>query len=296
MEDSRVKQKKNLKRLALALLGVGVAAVLVACGGGGGSPSDREVPLGLGIGSAISWTPGTLAFSINPGGKQDVPVTFTSSVALSNVAVTVVPALKNIVSVSPTSFATLQAGQTATVTVKVAPSAAESLRLVEGTIRLVVGTSTVAKPLSVSLTLVAPQLINGVAVPPEPPPELNNATLAGFDTNGNGVRDDVERFFVTRYSKNRPVSAAALRSASGDQSVLTLSLASKEQAVQTLRNNLVSGVCAARAFRAEGLDATEELNWLFAKTYNTASRLSALNAVDALAGSFEQSVASIACN
>ena len=208
MEDSRVKQKKNLKRLALALFGVGVAAVLVACGGGGGS-SDRESPQGLGVGSAIAWTPGTLAFSINPGGRQDIPVTFTSSVALTNVSVQVVPELRNIVSVTPTSFASLAAGQNATVTLTFAPSATESLRLVQGTIRLVVGTSTVAKPLSVSLTLIAPQLVNGIAVPPEPPPALNNATLAGFDTNRNGVRDDVERLIVREFG-SQPTKLASL--------------------------------------------------------------------------------------
>lgn len=39
----------------------------------------------------------------------------------------------------------------------------------------------------------APEVINGITVPPEPPPTLNNATLAGVDSNKNGVRDDVER-------------------------------------------------------------------------------------------------------
>ena len=37
------------------------------------------------------------------------------------------------------------------------------------------------------------EVINGVTVPPEPAPDLNNATLAGVDVNNNGVRDDVER-------------------------------------------------------------------------------------------------------
>lgn len=35
--------------------------------------------------------------------------------------------------------------------------------------------------------------INGISVPPEPDATLNNATLAGVDSNNNGVRDDVER-------------------------------------------------------------------------------------------------------
>jgi hypothetical protein len=43
----------------------------------------------------------------------------------------------------------------------------------------------------------APQTINGISVPPEPDPVANNATLAGVDSNGNGVRDDVERRIAT---------------------------------------------------------------------------------------------------
>ena len=37
------------------------------------------------------------------------------------------------------------------------------------------------------------EVINGITVPPEPAPAINNATLAGVDVNSNGVRDDVER-------------------------------------------------------------------------------------------------------
>ena len=37
------------------------------------------------------------------------------------------------------------------------------------------------------------EFINGFPVPPEPDPILNNATIAGIDTNHNGVRDDIER-------------------------------------------------------------------------------------------------------
>ena len=40
------------------------------------------------------------------------------------------------------------------------------------------------------------EVINGITVPPEPSPEVNNATLAGVDINGNGVRDDIERFIA----------------------------------------------------------------------------------------------------
>lgn len=35
--------------------------------------------------------------------------------------------------------------------------------------------------------------INGITVPPAPDPVANSSTLAGVDSNKNGVRDDVER-------------------------------------------------------------------------------------------------------
>jgi hypothetical protein len=44
--------------------------------------------------------------------------------------------------------------------------------------------------------------INGIAVPPAPDAAANNATLAGVDSNGNGVRDDVERKIAESYPKN----------------------------------------------------------------------------------------------
>ena len=42
------------------------------------------------------------------------------------------------------------------------------------------------------------EVINGITVPPEPAPAINNATLAGVDVNHNGVRDDVERVIARR--------------------------------------------------------------------------------------------------
>lgn len=50
-------------------------------------------------------------------------------------------------------------------------------------------------------------MINGITVPPEPAPSINNATLAGVDLNGNGVRDDVERKIASLSSSMLTFSA-----------------------------------------------------------------------------------------
>jgi len=50
--------------------------------------------------------------------------------------------------------------------------------------------------------------INGHTLPPEPDEAENNATLGGVDSNGNGVRDDVERKIRQKYPK--PLQSAIL--------------------------------------------------------------------------------------
>jgi hypothetical protein len=190
---------------------LGATAVLVACGGGSsqdGTSDSSGFMQSLGVaskggGPAISWTPSSVAFSANPGARQALPVTFTADAALSNVTVSVVPELRNLVTASPTQFASLSAGQSATVILHFSVAASETLRTVDGTVHIRSGSSTVARPLPVTLALVAPETLNGVTVPPEPPKALNDLTLAGFDTNGNGVRDDVERMIAREWPATR---------------------------------------------------------------------------------------------
>ena len=52
--------------------------------------------------------------------------------------------------------------------------------------------------------------INGT-LPPEPDPVGNNATLAGIDSNNNGIRDDVERAIYLKYKDTPRVAIAALQ-------------------------------------------------------------------------------------
>lgn len=64
------------------------------------------------------------------------------------------------------------------------------------------------------------EVINGIIVPPEPAPSINNATLAGVDVNANGVRDDVERKIAIA-SANQNNFAAGIVVAKAYQRLLT---------------------------------------------------------------------------
>jgi hypothetical protein len=56
-----------------------------------------------------------------------------------------------------------------------------------------------------------PEVIHGHQLPPEPDPAVNNSTLLGIDVNNNGVRDDVERYIIYRFSKEEyPKTRTAL--------------------------------------------------------------------------------------
>ena len=65
-----------------------------------------------------------------------------------------------------------------------------------------------------------PEVINGISVPPEPPPALNNASVSGIDVNANGVRDDIERLVVTTYGKTPSLLSNAMSHARAQQSIL----------------------------------------------------------------------------
>jgi len=233
--------------LALAtLLVAGVVAVLVVACGGGESEADppTEKALGSGLGSVIAWSPASITDTANPGSRQDIPVTFTASANVPNVTVSVVPALQKFVTASPTSFASLQKGQVATVTLTVAPSAAVTLGTVQGTVQLRAGGSTLASPLTVTLALVAPEIINGITVPPEPPANLNNATLAGFDANGNGVRDDVERMLANDFARQPARYQEVLSFSRAEQSLLVArrSTSSQDSYMNTIACALERGM------------------------------------------------------
>ena len=54
------------------------------------------------------------------------------------------------------------------------------------------------------------EVINGVAVPPMPNVTVNSTSVAGVDTDSNGVRDDVDRLLATAFASSGSISPVAL--------------------------------------------------------------------------------------
>jgi len=63
--------------------------------------------------------------------------------------------------------------------------------------------------------------VSGKNLPPVPDQAQNDATVAGIDTNNNGVRDDVELAIFKKYPNDKQKRAAALQYAMAEQMFLT---------------------------------------------------------------------------
>lgn len=69
---------------------------------------------------------------------------------------------------------------------------------------------------------------NGIEVPPEPNPELNNSTLKGVDSNNNDLRDDVE-ILVAAFSKKNTYENYTLKIAQLIEKTATEDIKTQEE-------------------------------------------------------------------
>lgn len=120
-------------------------------------------------------------------------------------------------------------------------------------------------------------VINGITVPPEPNPSVNNATLLGVDSNSNGVRDDVERQVATKYGANAGEHDGALRVAKSDQGFLAANGDPIKSTAATLAA-ATSGFCMYSRLGYDGIAAQKAINYLSPLTFNTPERMAAYRA------------------
>ena len=129
-----------------------------------------------------------------------------------------------------------------------------------------------------------PTVVNGIAVPADPGP-ANDQTLAGIDTTGTGVRDDVYRALAVLYGSNPVIFRAALQSAQADQLSV---LANGDPILSNAANDaeMMSGDCIADVIFDE--NAWSHPTWLrmgditVALTADTPERLAAFEKTEAV--------------
>jgi hypothetical protein len=110
---------------------------------------------------AVQWEPSLLSVDVGVGQSTAIEVTFTPSTNATNVSVEVVPELAPYVTVSPSSFPSVQEGINYAVTVTASAGSDAPLALYDGAIQLRQGNETLARPLPVSVEVVWPTFLGG---------------------------------------------------------------------------------------------------------------------------------------
>jgi len=143
----------NNLRKPLLLVPLVLAAVVAVAFVFYSPPSDAK--------PSVSWSPASIPITVEAGQSTTTSATFTATENASNATVEVVPALAPYVKVVPSSFTSITKGSSYTVALTVSASTSASMGTTTGTIHIRQGTSTLAKPLPMSVTVVWPTFNGG---------------------------------------------------------------------------------------------------------------------------------------
>ncbi len=159
----------------------------------------------------ITWSPSSIMVSLLPGDIKQRTVFFAGTAALQNVSIEAVPEIASFLSVTPSAIAFLSASQNQLIQIRVTMPVNASSSTYYGTIHVDDGSSTIPQTLKMTIT---------VGLPPDPG-AAGNATLAGIDSYGDGVRDDVQRYIGLTYPQSAKERAALTQAAMAMQDELT---------------------------------------------------------------------------
>ncbi len=150
-------------------------------------------------------------------------------------------------------------------------------------------------PVSNPKPTMGPETINGIVVPPDPG-AAKDATLAGIDTDHNGIRDEIDRWIATQYG-DKPGALEAIRmNAKGSQKLMMSTPSTKEQALAIAYESMDLGGCTGNKLREEGINASNFWGEEMLRTYNTKDRLNARKNVFSLAGMIVRNVGDTTIN
>lgn len=174
-----MKNQQLMKRL----LWIGVAVVAVV------------ISLPLLAASPVSWEPSKLEVTVPNASTSTVEVSFTADKDLASVVVRIVPELTPFMSVEPSELGNIGKGETRTLTLLLAVPPETEPQSLDGTLQLRhdgKSAKNYSKPLPVELS------IEPIDLPPDPGEE-GKATLEGIDSDGDGLRDDIQRYIALEY-------------------------------------------------------------------------------------------------
>lgn len=141
---------------------------------------------------------------------------------------------------------------------------------------------TVTLPTKITLQSV-PMILDPSQVPPDPGPD-NDKTIAGIDSNNNGIRDDVERWIVQTYPNSAKMRAAIVQRALVFQQKVTMDTDDIQKVLAIDLESSRGLRCFVESARVKNIKEIDDYNtfkqWI-AKQTNTSERLKAYLDFDA---------------
>jgi hypothetical protein len=207
----------------------------------------------------ITWSSAQVYAGITSTTTVTKTVSFTSDQAMQNVRLEAVPEIARFVNIQPGTFASVAKGQLQTVRLTFSAPAGAQFGAYEGTIHLRDGSATTPQTLKTSVTFAV------VPLPPDPG-EAGKVTLAGIDSDGDGVRDDVERWIALTYP-NSARARAALGQYARVQQMFLLQSDDKQSSITNAQNRDRGAFCIYYIFGTDnGIAARRRLQAQYLNT------------------------------
>jgi len=135
---------------------------------------------------------------------------------------------------------------------------------------------------------------NGIIVPPDPGAAAN-ATVAGVDTDHNGIRDEIDRYIAQKYGSDPIKFAAAQALAKAKQRILVTSTTDIKAATAAIYANVDSGVCNADKFGNDPVAGVRMNEDMVLRVFNTKERWKQHQAIAFKVGQFTRSTEGVIC-
>jgi hypothetical protein len=219
----------------------------------------------------VTWSqPNVLEFLL-PSQARTMTLTFRSDQTLNKVAVFVSPSLSSVLMATPTTFSKIVQNQPYQLSLNLKAGAQSEVKF-DGTIQLkstIDAAMTYARPLSLTV------VVHNQPVPPDPG-LASDQTIAGIDSDSDGVRDDVQRYIVLNYVDKPQVLNPLLKYAAASQSFLSFAIdKNSARAIDSQRERATRCLVSLRP--EDGFSIRNDIR---ARQLNTASRRVAYDAAD----------------
>lgn len=135
---------------------------------------------------------------------------------------------------------------------------------------------------------------NGILVPPDPGAAAN-ATVAGVDTDHNGIRDEIDRYIAQKYGADLTKFAAAQALAKVQQLLLITPATDVNAATAALYADTDARFCAVRKFPNDQNAVVRLIDDIVAQTFNTKNRQKQFQAIGFKVGQFTRSTEGVIC-